>query len=109
MHSNIEVCGGYNKTIYEFLAEADWVIGCYSTVLYEATMFEAKIAVIKTSRYKSMKDIYENGYAMLVDSPQRLAQEIIEDTFIKNSSLNIFEKNSIKNMLNSIDEIMGDK
>ena len=56
-----------------------------------------------------MKDIYENGYAMLVDSPQRLAQEIIEDTFIKNSSLNIFEKNSIKNMLNSIDEIMGDK
>ena len=109
MHSNIEICGDYNKIIYEFLAEADWVVGSYSTVLYEATMFDTKIAVIKISRYKSMKSIYENGLAILADSPQRLVQEIVEDTFIKNSSLNIFEKDSIKNMSNAIEKIMEDK
>lgn len=104
-HFNIEVNGDYNRTIYSFLAEADWVVGSYSTVLYEATMFDAKIAVLKVSRYKSMKIIYENGRAVLVDSPQSLAQEIMEDTFIVNSNVALFEKNSIKNILDGIDKV----
>jgi hypothetical protein len=106
IHSNIEVYEGYDKTIYEFLAKADWVVGCYSTVLYEATAFGIKIAVIKASRYKSMEDIYKNGYGILVDSEQKLAQEIMEDTFMVNPDISIFKKNAIENILNGISKVM---
>lgn len=103
---NIEVCGDYKKTMHSFLAESDWVIGSYSTSLYEATMFDVKIALIKTTMLDDMKDLYSNGYALLVESPQQLAQEIIEDTFNMSSGISIFEKNSIRNMLKWIDKII---
>ena len=103
---DIEVFGDYDKSIYDFLAESDWVIGSFSTSLYEATMFDIKIAIIKTPMDADMKELYLNGYALLVESPQQLAQEIMEDSFKRNPAVNIYEKNSIENMLKWIDKII---
>lgn len=105
-HQNIEIVGDNSKTIYNFLAEADWVAGMYSTVLIEATMFDVKIAVLNSSLSINMKELYKNGYAILADSPQRLIEEIMKDKFRKNLDIHIFEPGSINNMLKNIDRII---
>ena len=71
-------------------------------------MFDVKIAIINAALSDYVKDLYNNGFAILVDSPKRLAEEIMGDTFEANSEedLSIFEKNSIQNMLKSIDRII---
>ena len=105
-NTRIKFVGDTNKTIHSYLAEADWVVGSCSTSLWEATMFDAKIAVIKEFDYLIAKELYQNGHAILVDSPQNLAEEIISDTFKANSTNPFFEKNSINNMLKWIDKII---
>jgi len=107
-NSNIEIVGDDSTTIYDFLREADWVVGLYSTVLFEATMFKCKIAIIQEELSIAAQDLYNNGYAILASSPQKLAEEITEDDFEKKSEfkLQIFERNSIQNMLDWIDRII---
>lgn len=105
-HPNIKVIGSYNHTIYESLAQADWVVGNYSTVLSEAQMFDVKVAVLKFDMYKVASFLYENGYAVLVDSPEQLVKEIEEDTFQPNREVSLFEKNSLEKMQKYIDKII---
>lgn len=105
-HHNIKIVGDFEKTIYTYLAEADWVIGSYSTVMFEATMFETKIIIVKTGLYINAHPLYDNGYALLVDSYDKLINAITEDIFKKKPEISIFEKNSIYNMINEIDKII---
>lgn len=106
-HPNIKVVGSYNQTVYESLAQADWVVGNYSTVLSEAQMFDVKVAVLKVDLYQVASFLYQNGYAILVDSPEQLIKEIEEDTFQPNKEVSLFEKNSLKKMQESINKIIN--
>lgn len=105
-HPAIKVVGGYEHPVYESLAQADWVVGNYSTVLSEAQMFDVKVAVMKFEMYRSVKFLYQNGYAVLVDSPEQLVKEIEEDTFQPNRKMCLFEKNSLQKMQKAIDRII---
>lgn len=105
-HPNIKVVGSFNHTIYESLAQADWVVGNYSTVLTEAQMFDVKVAILKFDMYQIASFLYQNGYAILVDSPEQLIKEIKKDTFQPNREVSLFEKNSLKNMQRNIDSII---
>lgn len=104
--SGIRVTGSYDHTIYESLADADWVVGNYSTVLYEALMFDVKIAILKIALYENMDDLYNNGCALLVDSPEQLIAEIETDTFTINKNMRVFEMNSLHNIQTNIDRII---
>lgn len=103
----IKVAGSYQHPVYESLTQADWVVGNYSTVLSEALMFDAKVAVLKFELYQAVRFLYENGFAVLVDSPEQLIKEIEEDTFQPNKTENLFEQNSLQNMQKNIDRIIG--
>lgn len=105
-HPKIKVVGSYDHPVYESLAQADWVVGNYSTVLSEAQMFDVKVAVLKFEMYRNVKFLYENGYAVLVDSPERLIKEIEEDTFQSNTTESLFEQDSLKKMQESINRII---
>ena len=105
-HPNIKVIGSYKHMIYESLAQADWVVGNYSTVLSEAQMFDVKVAVLKLDMYRAARFLYQNGYAILVESPEQLIKEIEEDTFQPNREVSLFEKNSLKKMQEGIDKII---
>lgn len=105
-HSDIEIAGSFEHTIHETLAQADWVIGNYSTVLYEAQMFDAKTAVLKFGLYRNVEYLYENGYALLINSPEELVKAIEEDTFEPNKSP-LFERNSLEKMQENIDRILN--
>ena len=104
---NIKIVGSFEHTVYHSLVEADWVIGCYSTVLSEAAMFDAKVVVLKTGLYTNMKELYNNGYALLVESPKQLVEEIENDSFIMNKEISLFEKNSLRNIQFNIDKILN--
>lgn len=106
-HPNIKVVGNYEHTVYESLAQADWVVGNYSTVLSEAQMFGVKVAVMKVDLYRSARFLYQNGYAILVDSPEQLINEIEKDTFQPNKEVSLFERNSLVKMQESIDKIIN--
>lgn len=107
IHPNIKVVGSYNHTVYESLAQADWVVGNYSTVLSEAQMFDVKVAVLKLDMYEVVRFLYQNGYALLVDSPEQLIKEIEDDTFQPNREVSLFEKNSLKKMQENINKIIN--
>ena len=62
--------------MYIFFHIVDWVVGNYSTVLIEAQMFDVKVAILKFDFYKVVSFLYQNGYAILVDSPEQLIKEI---------------------------------
>ncbi len=106
MHPNIKVVGSYNHTVYESLAQADWVVGNHSTVLSEAQMFDVKVAILKLDMYQYASFLYQNGYALLVDSPEQLIKEIEDDTFQPNRQVSLFEKNSLEKMQESINKII---
>ncbi len=105
-HPNIKVIGSFNHTVYESLAQADWVVGNYSTVLSEAQMFNVKVAILKFDMYQFVSFLYQNGYAVLIDSPEKLIKEIEEDTFLPNKEVSLFETNSLEKMQESINKII---
>lgn len=103
---HLEVVGSYEHTVHEFLAKADWVIGNYSTVLYEAQMFDAKVMVLKFGLFVNVEDLYKYGYALLIESPEQMIQEIKENSFIPNKEVSVFEKNSLDKIEKNINEII---
>lgn len=106
--TNIKVAGAFNETIYDYLNEVDFVVGIYSTVLWEATMFDVKIMVLKESLYEAMKDLYEDGYAVLVESPSELVSMIKDNkcNLEKKENNKFFKRNSVENMIREIDRII---
>lgn len=106
--SNIEVIGNFEHTIHESLGKADWVIGNYSTVLYEAQMFDVKVIVLKYGLYTIVEELYKYGCALLVDSPEQLISEIEMDTFLPNKDISIFERNSLHNIQININRIINE-
>lgn len=108
VNTNIEVVDSSDKSIYYYLGMADWVVGSYSTVLFEATMFDVKIAVLKIASYTYTKILYENGYALLIENESELVREITADTFVANNDVKIFEINSLHRMLAGIEKVIGE-
>lgn len=52
----IKVIESKSSDMYKFLSESKWVLGVYSTSLYEALAFNCKIFVLKTSGYEFVKN-----------------------------------------------------
>lgn len=106
MHRGITVVGDYNHTVYEYLAAADWVVGSYSTVLYEATAFDIRIAILKTSLYSSVEKLYKNSHAVLVEGVRELKEVIEENAEMNNPTDEFFEMNSLDNIQRNINRII---
>lgn len=104
--TEVEIVTGREKTLYECLGEADWVVGMSSTSLYEATAFETRIAIFDHPLSIYSKPIYELGRALLVKDAQDLSRHIIDDDFVPNTRISFFEKNSLQNMENAIEKII---
>ncbi len=105
-YPNIEIIGDYKHTVHESLAQADWVIGNFSTVLYEAQMYDAKVAVLKFGLYSNMKYLYDYEKALLIESPEQLLNEIENNTFEPNKKVKVFEIDSLEKMQNNINKII---
>ena len=98
-----------DKTIHHYLNMADWVIGTGSTALFEANYFECKIVVQKIREYENCEELYENGYALLVEDVNDLADIIKKNEFEPKKDGYFYRDNSLDNMMKAIDDIIGGK
>ena len=69
-------------------------------------MFDAKVMVLKFGLFINVEDLYKYGYALLIESPEQMIQEIKEDSFIPNKEVSVFEKNSLDKIEKNINEII---
>lgn len=98
-----------DKTIHHYLNIADWVIGTGSTSLFEATYFGCKIVVQKIREYEICEELYENGYALLAEDVNDLADIIKKNEFIPKKDDFFYMNNSLDNMIRAIDNIFWGK
>ena len=103
---NIQVAGDYNHTVYEYLSQADWVVGIYSTVLFEATAFDTKIAILKSSMSINVEKLFQNGHAVLVDGAKELKEAIEKNEEMNNPTDEFFTSNSLYNIQHNVDRII---
>ncbi|MCI8669506.1 MAG: glycosyltransferase family 4 protein [Lachnospiraceae bacterium] len=105
-NTTITIIDNIDRDIYFYLAQADYVVGIFSTVLLEATMFDTNIVIIKKASYTYMKKLYENDMAVLIDSVDELHRIVVNNIQTSNSAKTYFEKNSIIKMKSAIQEII---
>ncbi len=102
LNTSIEIVHSLDKSLYECLGEADWVVGMSSTALYEATAFDCKIAIVDHVFSAFSAPLYEQGKAILVKNVDELINQILSDSFIPNSKVSFFENNSICKIENAV-------
>ena len=105
VNSTFKIIDNNKKDIYYYLSKAEYLIGVSSTVIFEGLGFNLKTFICKAYGYKYMKYLCENNYAQLVVS----AEEIVEglDSNKKNVENKEFfwKPNSLKNIINNINNI----
>ena len=102
--SDIEVIDKRN-CIYEYFAQSDYVVGVYSTAIFEAIGFGLKALIYKVGHYDVMSDLINDGYATLIDSPEELLHELnlINKTC---PSEKLWQPNAFNNMKNKINDLL---
>lgn len=71
-----DVISGQQPPLFELLARASFVVGVYSTAIYEALAFGCRVALVNLPGKQFMHDLIELGHAEVVDSPSDLAKFI---------------------------------
>lgn len=77
--SGIEVIDNTEKSIYYYLSLAWFVVGVFSTAIFESLAFGSQIFVAKLPGHEYAEDLYGRGYARLVSSAREIAESIDED------------------------------
>ena len=108
-NSVIEVADTMECTVHDYMSISDWVIGVSSSALYEATVFNVKIGILKISDYDYVKTLYESGEAKLFADVRELYETIVQDSFHPSKQGHFYKKNSINNMISSIEYVIGNK
>lgn len=106
-NTNLEIVGDKTKMVYDYLAQAEWVVGMHSTVLYEATAFDVKIAILNSG-------FYEDGFRRLIDTKRaNLISNVDDFLFIvdrkdinSKAVTDYFESNSMEKVQKAIDKIL---
>ncbi len=63
--------------LYENFSEADIVVGCYSTALYEAIAFKKRTFILAVKGFENyISDLYENNFAIKIESPKELVDAL---------------------------------
>ena len=105
--TEIEIVCDNLHDIYYYFRKSFAVIGTFSTVLYEALMFNVRIVIIKGSDYKKSEPLFTMGGASLVNSIDELLQALVskETTVHKGRESFYFERDSISKMITEINRI----
>lgn len=103
---SVTIIDNSNKDIYYYLAQADYVVGIFSTVLLEATMFNTNIVILKKASYTYMKELYENNMAQLIDNIDMLEEIVTNNLCTSVKTKTYFESNSIIKVKEAIKNII---
>jgi len=100
INNNIRVVNDAKHDIYYYLAISDYVVGCASTTLYEATAFDTQILIYKVGEYYRSEPLVENKLAEYVDSVEEIYQRITSNNKIQyDINKEYFFSNNSKNLI----------
>lgn len=86
---NLEISDNNEKNLYEYLFESEYLIGVYSTVIYEALNLELKVGVINLFGAEYVEQLIKEGYIELFQVDEKINIErlknlkIIKDKFFE--------------------------
>jgi len=106
--ANLEVIDSNYPEMYDLFKTADYLIGVYSTAIFEALPFCNQVFIVKLFGYQRMSQLYDNGFADLIAD----ASEIIDllnrkyDATSNDNFEYFWEKNSLENMSKAITKLM---
>ncbi len=78
---NVTVIDNSETNLYTYLAESEFVIGVYSTAIYEALSFECKVILVNLPGIEYLEDIIDKGYVKLVSKPESLLKHLESGRF----------------------------
>ncbi len=88
--ANFSVVDNSNINLYRYLAESEYLVGVYSTVIYEGLMFDCKTILMNLPGIDYMEYLINNNYARLADQEDDIIRHIREDNFIPPGHEKIF-------------------
>ncbi|MDH6458374.1 hypothetical protein M2102_002016 [Fusobacterium sp. PH5-7] len=88
---NLEISDNNEKNLYEYLFESEYLIGVYSTVIYEALELNLKVGVVKLSGSESIEDLIVGNYIKLFEKSEKINIEKLKN--LKIIENNFFNKN----------------
>lgn len=86
---NLVISDNNEKNLYEYLFESEYLIGVYSTVIYEALNLELKVGVINLFGIEYVEQLIKEGYIELFQVDEKINIErlknlkIIKDKFFE--------------------------
>lgn len=88
---NLEISDNNEKNLYEYLFESEYLIGVYSTVIYEALELNLKVGVVKLSGSENIEDLIVGNYIKLFEKSEKINIEKLKN--LKIIENNFFNKN----------------
>lgn len=80
---NVTIIDNNNVNLYELLAETEFVIGVYSTAVYEALSFNCKVLVVNLPGIEYLEDLIKMNIVKLVSRPEDISKHIENGEFAK--------------------------
>jgi hypothetical protein len=106
-NSNLEVIDHEGENLYKLFAESEVQVGVYSSAIFEGLSFQLKTFIIDMPGIEYMEDLIKSGSVTKVSQPEELV-EIISDKRTKEFETEPFFKNdSINNIKNELNKIIG--
>jgi hypothetical protein len=88
--SNFSVVDNSNINLHRYLAESEYLVGVYSTVVYEGLMFNCKTILMNLPGIDYMEYLIKNNYARLADDQDDIIKLIEENEFSQLNREEIF-------------------
>lgn len=75
---NLEISDNNERNLYEYLLESEYLIGVYSTVIYEALEVGVKIGIIKLLGYEYLEDLIEQNIIYAFEEKEKISLSKLE-------------------------------
>jgi hypothetical protein len=88
--SNVRVIENDDENLHHYLSKSRYVIGVYSTAIYEALAFDCQIMVVNLPGIEFVEDLISNDVIKLIHTMSDAHKVMIEDNFKSISSDYLF-------------------
>jgi hypothetical protein len=105
---NVKVVdGSIDMSLYRLLAESSFLVGVYSTAIYEGFSFHLQTFILDFPGREYMDHLIKSGYVQLVTNAEEILQGIHKSSRkVDNISDQIWQKDSLLNMKVAIKSIL---
>ena len=102
--NNLIILQSSETSIYELFSKVEWIIGVFSTSIYEGLAFGKSAIVMQLPGYEAMLNLIQSGnYVRLAKSTGDIMKYIQSEECSKYTNLeNIYKKNASDNLKYSV-------